>query len=109
MSQPPAPRVFLVRHGETEWSSKELHSGSTDLVLTDNGQSQVRETSQELVGDGKLIDPDHLMEMFITPILTAFEALLFRRSLTADSYTSPRQRARQTVELLDLVAGDRLP
>ena len=63
----PTPRVFLVRHGETEWSSRELNTGSTELPLTENGQCQVHATSQALVGDGKLIQPKNVLKMFFFP------------------------------------------
>jgi len=66
-------RVFLIRHGETEWSVSGRHTGTTDIPLTAHG----RALSKQLV-----------------PILA--------RAAFARIYTSPLQRARKTCELAGL-------
>lgn len=74
------PRVFIIRHGETEWSLNGRHTGTTDIPLTANGEKRIRSTGQALVGPDRLIVPKRL----------------------AMIYVSPRQRAQRTLELLGL-------
>ncbi len=64
-----ADRIFLVRHGETEWSAAGKHTSVTDLPLTENGRKQAQ-IADKLSGEH-------------------FELVL----------CSPRLRARQTAEI----------
>ncbi|KAL8934328.1 MAG: hypothetical protein Q9216_005966 [Gyalolechia sp. 2 TL-2023] len=82
-----APRVFIIRHGETEWSLNGRHTGTTELPLTANGEKRIRATGHALVGDDRLIVPSQL----------------------AHIYVSPRTRAQRTLELFNLGCRDRLP
>lgn len=59
----PDPRVFLIRHGETDWSRRELHTGKTDVELTENGERLALDTSNRLVGKDKLIQPKNIAHM----------------------------------------------
>ncbi|KAL6705521.1 Sedoheptulose 1,7-bisphosphatase [Coniothyrium glycines] len=74
----PTPRVFIVRHGETEWSLSGRHTGATDIPLTPAGETRIRATGAALVGPDRLIVPGRL----------------------ACIYVSPRTRARRTLHLL---------
>ncbi len=67
------PEVYLVRHGETEWSLSGQHTGITDIPLTENGRNAGRR---------------------LRPLLAAksFPLVL----------CSPLQRARETCELAGL-------
>ena len=62
--------VWLVRHGETEWSRDGKHTSFSDIPLTENGVEVARTLGERLGG-------------------TPFDLVL----------TSPRQRARRTAEL----------
>jgi probable phosphoglycerate mutase len=66
-------RLYLVRHGETEWSLSGQHTGRTEIALTAHGEDQARAWDQEL------------------------STIQFVRVLT-----SPRQRAQRTCELAGL-------
>lgn len=65
-------RVFVLRHGQTEWSQAGRHTGITDVPLTAQGE-------REAVAAGRL-----LARLGPDPVLVL---------------TSPRSRARRTAEL----------
>ncbi|KAK0753612.1 histidine phosphatase superfamily [Schizothecium vesticola] len=81
------PRIFIVRHGETEWSLDGRHTGSSDIPLTANGERRVKATGRAMVGHDRLIVPSKL----------------------AHIYVSPRKRAQRTFELLNLGLKHPLP
>ncbi len=78
MSSAPSPplRLFLIRHGETEWSLSGRHTGRTEIALSARGEEEARALAPALGG------------------------LVFARVLT-----SPRERARRTCALAGLGAS----
>lgn len=69
-------QLYFIRHGETEWSLSNRHTGRTDIPLTATGEDEARE---------------------LGPCLREVQ---FSRVLT-----SPRQRARRTCQLAGLGAA----
>lgn len=43
-------RLYLIRHGETEWSRTGQYTGSTDIALTAQGEEEARDVGQRLRG-----------------------------------------------------------
>lgn len=44
------PRVYLARHGETEWSKSGQHTGLTDIPLTAKGEADAARIGTRLTG-----------------------------------------------------------
>ena len=69
----PRPELWLVRHGETEWSRLGRHTGRTDLPLTDAGRAQARSVARKLdAHDFELILSSPLRRALDTARLAGF-------------------------------------
>ena len=93
------PRVYLARHGETEWTINGRYTGNTELLLTPNGRNQVLSSGKLLLGAGKLIDPAKLAHVFISPRKRAQETfdLLFDGEEGAEAGDSKGKLAREGI------------
>jgi broad specificity phosphatase PhoE len=63
MRERPMPaRAYLIRHGDTEWSTSGRHTGSTEIPLSQEGESRARMLAPHLAGvkfDLVLVSPRH--------------------------------------------------
>lgn len=64
-------KIYLIRHGETDWNTKKLLQGMTNIPLNENGREVARETAEGLKD-------------------VPFDVI----------YTSPLMRARETAEII---------
>ncbi len=58
--------LWLIRHGETEWSAAKRHTGRTDIALTPTGERQAVKLGQSLSGR-------RFASVFCSPLLRARE------------------------------------
>ena len=72
-------QLYLIRHGQTEWSLSGQHTGSTDIPLTEQGEREALRLSAEL----RVVSFDYV-------------------------FSSPRQRAWQTCKLVGLAEAAEL-
>lgn len=61
------PRIFLIRHGETEWSQSGRYTGSTEIPLTAQGEEQIRTTGKAVYGEGRLVNPLNVAKVWVSP------------------------------------------
>ncbi|KAL5115984.1 Sedoheptulose 1,7-bisphosphatase [Pleosporales sp. CAS-2024a] len=85
----PDPRVFIIRHGETEWSLDGRHTGVSDIPLTSNGEKRIIATGKALIGDDRLIVPSNLAHIYVSPLIRAQKTLQLLLSLTDHDPSSP--------------------
>jgi probable phosphoglycerate mutase len=58
------PRLFLVRHGDTEWTDTRRHTGRTDVPLNSRGEERARQL-------GALLQRETFTRVFTSPLVRA--------------------------------------
>jgi broad specificity phosphatase PhoE len=62
--------IFLVRHGETEWSRARRHTGRTDLPLSPVGEAEAKALGRHLRG----LEVDRVLSSPLTRAVTTARA-----------------------------------
>ncbi|CAM3456401.1 histidine phosphatase family protein [Kibdelosporangium persicum] len=84
MADEKASAVYILRHGQTEWSASGKHTGVSDIPLTENGEQQARRAGLVMSTlRGSAVPPYRVL-------------------------TSPRQRSVRTAELAGLTVDEKL-
>ncbi|ALG13566.1 histidine phosphatase family protein [Kibdelosporangium phytohabitans] len=79
-----ASAVYILRHGETQWSNSGQHTGVTDIPLTEHGEQQARRAGLVMSTlRGSAVPPYRV-------------------------FTSPRQRAVRTAELAGFTVDEKV-
>ncbi|MBP2412716.1 putative phosphoglycerate mutase [Arthrobacter stackebrandtii] len=70
---PGGPKLWLLRHGETEWSRSGQYTGLTDIPLTEEGEGQARSARKALAGvELDLVLTSPLQRAHTTAILAGY-------------------------------------
>jgi broad specificity phosphatase PhoE len=67
-------QLFLIRHGETEWSRTGRHTGRTDVPLTEEGKVRAKLLSAVLNGRKLVVWTSPLQRAAVTCRLAGFDA-----------------------------------
>lgn len=60
----PSARIFLIRHGRTDWITGGKHASRTEVPLSKQGEAETGWTRERLSGDGDLIDTHRIAKMY---------------------------------------------
>ena len=71
-------KLYLMRHGETEWSLSGQHTGTTDIPLTANGEEEARRLAPRLTSIRFSVVSGGILSVIGTIALAAFVPALRR-------------------------------
>ncbi len=79
-------QIYLIRHGETEWSRTGQHTGRSDIALTDRGRSQAEALGRELQGKALTVWTSPLRRALETCRLAGFGSPVVDQDLAEWNY-----------------------
>ncbi len=84
------PRLFLIRHGDTDWSDSRKHTGRTDVPLNARGERHARLLGERLKGGA-------FSRVFVSPLIRV------RRTCEIAGFAA---RAEMNLDLVEWDYGD---
>jgi probable phosphoglycerate mutase len=96
-------RLFLMRHGQTDWSQADRFTGSSNVPLSRAGREQARALARRLskmrlsLKDDSLADPEVLQDSEQSPIAAIYSSPLDRSRDTAGIVAEPLGLSVETI------------
>ncbi|CEO60936.1 hypothetical protein PMG11_05387 [Penicillium brasilianum] len=99
-------RIFLIRHGETDWITGGKFASRTDVPLSTMGERDVRLVRERLVAENEMINPAGVAKIYCSPRINARRTAEILRLGTRNHLHFLDRETGQTFETESQIEGD---